>query len=365
VNATPAPYRLYGQEISYFTAKVRCALRAKGLWFEEIHGEFPEIVRRTGLAFIPMLVTPEDETWQDSSDILDQLEARHPEPLLLPATPRQRIASLLVELYIDEFGLLPAMAWRWGSEARRASSVEHFAALFGPMARRSADAMIRRTAQIGVDDTTVPAIEAHTRDLLAALSAHLENHDYLLGGRMSYADCALMALLYAHLFNDYESRGLLLDTALPVVGWIDRCNAPTAHREGAWLDDDALAPTLLDVLRVMGTDGIPLILATRREVEAWAAGQEHGAELPRAVGKAAATLRDVPIERVALPYSHYMLQRVTDVLAALPDAERKSVRESLAATGWDPIFEAAPRHRVRKKGFQLELEPSDGAPRST
>jgi len=73
VNATPAPYRLYGQEVSYFTAKVRCALRYKGLWFEEDHADFQEIPRRTGMAFIPIVVTPEDETWQDSSDILDRL----------------------------------------------------------------------------------------------------------------------------------------------------------------------------------------------------------------------------------------------------------------------------------------------------
>ena len=47
MNATTAPYRLYGQEISYFSAKVRCALRYKRLWFGEIHSDFPEIVRRT------------------------------------------------------------------------------------------------------------------------------------------------------------------------------------------------------------------------------------------------------------------------------------------------------------------------------
>ena len=32
---------------------------------------------------IPTVVTPEDETWQDTSDILDALERRFPDPPLI------------------------------------------------------------------------------------------------------------------------------------------------------------------------------------------------------------------------------------------------------------------------------------------
>ena len=50
-----------------------------------------------------------------------------------------------------------------------------------------------------VMSTIVPfrlaAIEAHTRDLLAALETHLATHPYLLGGRPSLGDCALMGPL--------------------------------------------------------------------------------------------------------------------------------------------------------------------------
>ena len=70
-------FRLIGAERSYFTAKVRPALRAKRIFFEEVPATpeaYREILRRTGLAFIPVVVTPEDETWQDTSEILDALE---------------------------------------------------------------------------------------------------------------------------------------------------------------------------------------------------------------------------------------------------------------------------------------------------
>ena len=67
MNPTPAPYRFHAFEVSYFSAKVRPALRYKQLWFEELRADLAEVQRRTGLGFIPILVTPEGETWQDSS----------------------------------------------------------------------------------------------------------------------------------------------------------------------------------------------------------------------------------------------------------------------------------------------------------
>ena len=61
-------YRFYAAEISYFSAKVRPSLRYKGLHFVELLPT-PEayrdvILKRTGLGFIPVVVTPEDETLQ-------------------------------------------------------------------------------------------------------------------------------------------------------------------------------------------------------------------------------------------------------------------------------------------------------------
>ena len=106
------PYEFHAFDVSYFSAKVRPALRYKRVWYDEIRADARYIKQRTGLAFIPMLITPEDEAWQDSTDIYDRLEARHPEPPLFPATPLQRIAAHLVELYTDEFAAPAVMHGR-------------------------------------------------------------------------------------------------------------------------------------------------------------------------------------------------------------------------------------------------------------
>ena len=112
-------YRFYGAEISYFSAKVRPALRRKGVHFAEILPT-PEAYRkvilpRTGLAFIPVLVTPEDETWQDTSDILDALPPRV-NVIVLPVGSPPRLKyndfshsdELITQAYAATAGLLDA-----------------------------------------------------------------------------------------------------------------------------------------------------------------------------------------------------------------------------------------------------------------
>ena len=45
---------------------------------------------------------------------------------------------------------------------------------------------------LGIRPAVVHAIEEHTRELLDLLSAHLVQHSFLLGERISLANCALL-----------------------------------------------------------------------------------------------------------------------------------------------------------------------------
>jgi len=111
-----APYIFHGADVSYFSGKVRPAFAHKSLWMREVMPDILEIKRRTGLHFFPVVETPDGGMWQDTSDILDRLEAAHPNPPLIPSTPVQRIVAYLIELYGDEIGILPAMHYRWSFE---------------------------------------------------------------------------------------------------------------------------------------------------------------------------------------------------------------------------------------------------------
>ncbi|MBC8341173.1 MAG: glutathione S-transferase family protein [Proteobacteria bacterium] len=350
------PYEFHAFDVSYFSAKVRPALRYKRVWYDEIRADARYIKQRTGLAFIPMLITPEDEAWQDSTDIYDRLEARHPEPPLFPATPLQRIAAHLVELYTDEFALIPAMHYRWGSELGEASARARFIAMIGDeeIGTQAAKRMAQARLALGANDDNAPAIEAHTRDLLDALNAHFENHPYLLGERMSFADCALMGPIDGHFFTDLVSRKLLLETARPVVGWIERCNQPNSPEQGTWLANDSLAPTLSAVLKVMGEDAVPLLMACLELFENWADTAPRDQErLPRTIGQVESSLRGLPVGRFVGIYLPFLAQRVLDDYSALDAEVRKTVDSAIAGTGWERMLAHKPRHRLTKRGFEI------------
>jgi glutathione S-transferase len=354
------PYLFYGAEISYFSAKVRPALRYKGVPYWELLPDYRGvIVPRTGFAFIPIVITPEDETWQDTSTILDLLEAREPTPPLYPTTPVQRVVAYLLELYADEFMLLPAMHYRWSFPESVAKARADFAANSPEpeTATKFASRMQGTLPFLGVTPETIPAIEGHLRELLAALSTHFASHPYLLGSRMSLADCALMGPLYAHLYLDAVPGRLLRETAPEVGRWIERMNRPDPRATGDWLPDDALAPTLLPILGLVGRDAVPMILDGLRAFETWADAQlPEMVEPPRGVGGHESRLRGATMQRFTSAYTPWMAQRPRDAYRALAAVDRAAVVRALAGTGCDDLLAYELRHRVGKKRFTLVLE---------
>ena len=350
-----SPYLYHGADVSYFSGKVRPALPQKSLWVREVVPNLREIAARTGVAFIPILVTPDGEAWQDTSTILDRLEAAHPEPPLYPTTPVQRVVAYLIELYGDEIGLLPAMHYRWSFEESAKKARVDFALGSGNLAaaHQFADRMVQGKNMLGVSDASAPAIEAHLRELLAALCAHFEAHRFLLGDSMSLADCGLMGPFYGHLFRDAVPQRLLLETAFRVCCWIERMNRPPVDQRG-WLPDDALADSLKPVLRTMA-DGVPMLLGAIQRIDAWADANPNAAP-PRAIGRYETPYRDVKLSLMCRPYTLWMAQRSLDAYAALTAAERAQVDAALDGTGWAALLACRPRHRMGKHGNELALE---------
>jgi glutathione S-transferase len=353
-------YRFYAAEESYFSGKVRPALRYKRVPFVELlptPAAYRNVIRpRTGLSFIPIIVTPDDETWQDTSEILDAFEARYPDPPLYPQTPVQRVVSLLIELYADEFLIIPALHYRWSFPESETKARADFIAMSGDagMATRFADRIKSFLPFVGVTSETIPAIEAHTHELLDVFSAHLTQHAYILGGRPSLADAALSGPLYPHLYLDAVPSRLLRERAPLVCQWIARMNHPDPDDTGEWLERDALAPTLRPLLERIGSDAMPLILDTVRAFEEWADTRPRDTdEPPRGVGMHRTQLRGVAVDRITSPYTLWMVQRPLDAYRQLSSAERAAVDRALAGTGCEALFAYQPRHRMSKRHFKL------------
>jgi glutathione S-transferase len=353
-----SPYVYHGADVSYFSGKARPALQQKNLWYREVAPNLKEIVAKTGVAFIPMLITPEGEAWQDTSTILDRLEIAHPEPPLYPTTPVQRIVSYLIELYGDEIGILPAMHYRWSFEESAQKARVDFALGSGNLKAANAfgDRMEQGKNMLGVSDATAPAIEAHLRELLDALCTHFEEHRFLLGDSMSLADCGLMGPFYGHLFRDAVPERLLMQTAFRVCCWIDRMSRPPLDQRG-WLPNDAIAETLKPVLRTMA-DGVPMLLRAVETIDDWA-DANPGVAPPRAVGLHQSDYRDTELSLLCRPYTLWMIQRPLDAYAALDETQRAQVDAALSGTGWEALFACRPRHRMGKANNELVLESAN------
>jgi glutathione S-transferase len=356
-------YRFYAADCSYFSAKVRPALRYKRIPYVELlptpAAYRTVIVPRTGLAFIPVVLTADDETLQDTSDILDALERRFPEPPLYPRPAVLRVLAYLIELYADEFLLLPALHYRWSFPESAVKARADFAASTGDVgsANTFADRISGALPFMGIVPDSIPAIEAHTHDLLDRLSAHLARHPYLLGRRPSLADCALMGPLYAHLYLDAVPARLLRERAPLVCHWIQRMNNPDPDAFGDWVAPPALAPTLAPLLALIGADAIPLLLDNLRAVDAWAASRPPDVvEPPRGVGGHGTSLRGIAVPRVTSPYTLWMAQRPLDVYTGLAPTERAEVDRFLAGSGCEALFAYRPGHRLGKRRFKLVFE---------
>jgi glutathione S-transferase len=357
-----APYRFYAAEVSYFSGKVRPMFRYKQIPYEELAPSpqvFRDIIKpRTGLSFIPVVITPDDATLQDTSEILDELERRFPDPPVYPPTPVQHIVASLLEVYADEFCVLPAMHYRWSFPESEAKARADFAAASGnpDTAAAFADRMKGAISFLGVCPESIPGIEAHTRELLDTLSAHFAVHAFLLGSRMSLADLALLGPLYAHLSLDAVPGRLLRDTAPRVGAWIERMNHPVP-KSGAFVPGDVIPDTLRPLLTLAGRDAVPLLLDNLRAFESWADTRPAGSdEPPRGVGFHTTTLRGARFERYTSPYTLWMVQRPRDTYRALPEAERAQVDRQLAGTGLEALLHYEPRYRLGKRHFRLVFE---------
>jgi alpha-beta hydrolase superfamily lysophospholipase/glutathione S-transferase len=360
-------YILYGGEISLYTGKARAYLRFKQLPFEEriasreVYKNI--ILPNVGAPIIPVLATPGGELVQDTTEIIDFLEARHPEPSVYPPGPRQKLVALMLEHYGDEWLVIPAMHYRWSFLDQQQDFIfGEFGALSAPDASREEQIAIgEKTSKpfrgsipmLGVNESTVAAIEAEWHKLMVQLEAHFAEHPFLLGSRPSIADFGFMGPLYAHLGRDPVPRALMEAKAPRVYDWVCRMNAP-ASSPGEFLPDDQVAETLIPILETLCRDFLPDVVGVIAQNAAFMASNP-GEKIPRYLGMHRFRTGDAESERVVHSYSQWMFQRAFDHYQGLGEEDRVAVDALLERIGGLEAMRAPLPRRVRRQPGQLEL----------
>ena len=333
------PIRLFSWEHSHYSGKVRAYLRYKermgdlGDGFEDILAT-PELMHGLLMPAMGATVLPQmqmaDGTWvQDSSEIIDVVEARHTAQPVVPdprTSPRQTLATYLVEMLEEWMG--PASYWsrwyytlpgvepshagynalQWGSvfagevhgDEKLAEGHASMERIFGlSVARTEPRGALAGLVQLGCTPETEHAWWASMENILDLLDAHFSAHDFLLGGLPSLGDFGLLGPLYAHVYRDAVT-GFALRNEHPLVAeWVERTcgisiNArsyaqklysvgadgsligrPATGDGGQWVVDDVVPDTLDAVVGVFFNEMWPVLKSTMEKTAAFIAGPDH------------------------------------------------------------------------------------------
>jgi glutathione S-transferase len=351
--------KLYGSEFSLFTGKARSYLKKKGIQFEEvtstlnIYKKF--IIPRTGVRYIPVLQTADDVVIQDTTVIIDAMEKAYPEPSVYPQTPKQNLASLLLEVYGDEWLVIPAMHYRWNFPEQNDKFIY---AAFGGMVLPKAPKLIQRllgkkvgskfkgfVPRLGITKGNIPALEASYKQLLSDLNTHFKQHDYLFGGRPSIGDFGLIGPMYAHLYRDPAPGELMQRIAPEVCKWVERMISNEIPK-GEFLPNDEIPITLIPVLQRMANEQLPVLLDTDIRLTVWRKDHLEAKEVPRFIGMHKFTVEKVEAERVVLPFALWMFRRPVDFYQSIDDSS--GVDEMLMAIGFGTVLKSGLQNPVSR-----------------
>ncbi len=360
-------YILYGAAVSYFTGKARAYLRWRGAAFAE-EAATREVYRdiimpSVGWPVIPVMKTPDGAIVQDTAEIIAHVEASTGRsPPAIPETPVQAFAALLLQLYADEWLVLPAMHYRWTYNEDFAYA--EFGALSAPqLSPREQYELGRKNGQrfkgalppLGVTAPTMPGVEASYEALLGELSAHLDQHPYLLGGRACLADFSFIGPLYAHLLRDPKSGELMRRIAPRVADYVERVHAGEG-RTGELEAGDNVPETLLPVLQRQMREQLPALIATADKFSVWAGGAGAGANIPRALGEIDISIEGRSGPAQARTFPLWRLQAALDARDAMGGEARSRMDALLDRIGGQELKTFRLPQRIARRNHRLALE---------
>lgn len=358
-------YTLYGSQASLFTGKARGYLRWKGVDFAE-HAVNEQIMKeiilaKVGWPVIPVMQTPSGELVQDTVDIIQTIEAAHPAPSVHPDGPVQRFVSQLLQTYADQWLVVPAMHYRWNyneqwiySEFGRSMAPDATPKAQYELGKKRGQMFRGFVPMLGINDETIPGIEASYEALLAEFSAHLDVHPYLFGERPSLADFAFLGPLYAHLYRDPASGEIMKRLAPNVAAWTERTIAGEGG-DGPLVGHDAIPETLLPILRRAMDEHLPVLEASREQFAEWLNTAEPSVELPRAFGQAEFTQSGRTGQIITASFSLFRLQAALDEYASMDAKARTRADALLDQIGGGILKTFKLPQRLERRNYKLHL----------
>ncbi len=340
---------LYGSSLSLFTGRARSYLIKSGTPYREItpttdHFKQHVLPQTGGRQSIPTIELPDGEVIRDGAAIIDYFENNNGHRYA-PTTPKQKILSLLFDVIGAEGLLRPAMHYRWNFPEQNLSFLQfHFESLMPRQLDRKATAeksmnQMRSACQaFGAVPATFELVETLYLELLEKLDIHFSDQPYLLGGQPCIGDFGMIAPFFGHLGRDPKPLSLVQENAVRLFRWAERMNRPELdvgefeNQDGAYLAEDDVPDSLIDVLQHLALDFIPETRAAADCINQWIDQQvdlEPLTNAERGVGFGSFEVQGVTISALAQPYRFYLLQRVQDSFEAMNASDQREVKSLL------------------------------------
>ncbi|HRE62059.1 MAG TPA: glutathione S-transferase C-terminal domain-containing protein [Micropepsaceae bacterium] len=262
---------IYGLTASYFTQKLLCYFRAKGIAHEfrvMNMGVFRRAGRKTGVLQMPAVEHP-DGTWEtDSSLIIASREDACISPAIRPADPATAFASLLLEDYGDEHLWRPALYYRWAFMDDSILRSHHITRemlsdvkLPFPLKRRFLRWRQRRhyLSGDGITRDNARSVEALYLSTLDSLEPVFKKRPFLLGERPSEADFGFFGPLYPHFACDPTPGAIMRERAPHVFLWVARMLALTPDDFGNAPPHDFPPDDLSPIFKMVANEYLPYL----------------------------------------------------------------------------------------------------------
>lgn len=277
---------MIGRPESGYSMKVRSAFRYKNIdleWLDRFRQK-KLFHQHAKVQLIPLLLLPDGSAMQDSTPILEYLEAHYPSPSLHPSDPALRFLSVLMEEYGDEWVNKLMFYYRWTypeDQQRRGASLAAgliegarlgwLKPVLLPFFKRwLIRRMVPRMAFAGANENNAPLLIESFANLVDLLDVHLADRPYLFGARPAFGDFGLWGQLY-QAWLDPTCESILSERGPNLIQWIRRMEYPS--QEGDFENLTTLMPTLRPIFeREVG----PRFLAwSNANAKAWDAGESQ------------------------------------------------------------------------------------------
>jgi len=366
-------YTLYGWEVSPFTAKVKAYLAYKKVPFQTSVPSMLKLKRfiepKVGKIIMPVIMDEKGEVTQDSSVIIDHLEARFPDNPVNPSLPKQRFVSMLMELCGDEWLTMAALHYRWNYPENRKFILNEFGQSAlpyfpGVVQRKVASVFAQKMKGylpiLGITEETQSALEANTHKILSLLNRHLEQNPYLLGDKPCVGDFSLYGPIYAHLHRDPSPKNLVSNYP-NTLGWMNRLLNNNHDDQGQFLAHDEIPNTLMPLIELIIEQQFPLISDSMSAISRWVQENPAQQKLPQKIGKSTLKIEEASASRYTLTYPYWMFQRISDEYQSLSAKGKNEIKKityelSTSSKSCMGLLDRKPKHRVQLKRCRLYLE---------